>query len=412
MACCTAGSGGPLAVAAMNGECEVLKEMMGKNLLAVLKSRAWTAAAQTGQVSVLKLLVDSVKSADGSLATSLQRALASGKTKEMTLLQSILSRPGKDGYSPLATACHYGQVEAVTYLLSVGADCWQPDPYGLCPLHLAVKAGKVAVIRELFTSDPPPPSSLALQLMAPTVKYINAVDSYGWTPLHYAVINRNEESTVALLSQGANLIARTLVTHDDYPMMPPGVTGLHIASLHGNQSMVMLLLRSYYENSADLLPSHANTMVETTERNRRATVHPDPRLILTRTARLPYHLATRYGHTDILELLDPSIPLMFLLSGSDEASASHQNGEGGLLNVVGVPRLTVIAASALHRALMSDLDRVERNIEEEEKRKEEEAVRKEAERKLAKKEKKKKVKKTLTGSKSLRDMLGLKSKKQ
>lgn len=417
MGCCVVDGGGQIVIAALNGDSEAVKAQLDKELLKSIKSRAWHAAAEAGKVDVLKLLVEAVEQGDsqGMFTSSVKRSLNSNsmRGKSDLPLQVILTRTNKNGMSPLAVACHHGREEAVKYLLSLGSDCWQPDAYGYSPLHLAVRGNHMTIIREIFTTELPPPSPLALRVMSPNVKYINCVDVYGWTSLHYAVYDANEACTIALLSQSANLIARTLICHDKYPTMPPGVTALHVAAVQGNQAMITLLLRSYYENSADLLPSHANSMVETNERHRRANTHPDPRLILTRTGRLPYHLALRFGHTQVLEWLDPSIPLMFLLSGSDEpSSAQAGEGRGGLVNVVGVPRLTVLAASALHLALMNDLRRVEKEIDMDDKQKEEMAVRIEAEKKLLKEEKKlrkkKKKKSKGAGSKSLRNLLGLK----
>lgn len=55
-----------------------------------------------------------------------------------------------------------------------------------------------------------------------------------------------------------------------------------------------------YESAADLLPS-ATAMLETAERRRRQRSHPDPRLILTRSARLPYH----YAHRQVIPACRP-----------------------------------------------------------------------------------------------------------
>ncbi len=48
-----------------------------------------------------------------------------------------------------------------------------------------------------------------------------------------------------------------------------------------------------YETAADLLPSQT-ALLATVERRRRARSHPDPRLILTRSQRLPFHIAARW----------------------------------------------------------------------------------------------------------------------
>ena len=79
-------------------------------------------------------------------------------------------------------------------------------------------------------------------------------------------------------------------------------------------------------------------MMGTVERGRRRRLHPDPRLIVTRTARLAYHLAHRYAHTHLFEWLDPSIPLMFLFAGSAPEEGGR-GGQGGVSDfIVGVPR--------------------------------------------------------------------------
>ena len=88
---------------------------------------------------------------------------------------------------------------------------------------------------------------------------------------------------------------------------------------------------------------------------------------------------------------------MFLLSGSDPSIPSDGNPQaaaagptpssGGSygLSVVGVPRLTVLAANVLHGSLLSDLGRAEGEMEAQEQRwKEEERSREEEEKKQRK----------------------------
>jgi hypothetical protein len=86
------------------------------------------------------------------------------------------------------------------------------------------------------------------------------------------------------------------------------------------------MLRAYYVRNGNLLPDSLGPE----ERRQRSRRNPDLRLILTRTRRIPFHIAARHQHTDVLEYLDPSIPLSFLLSGSAEDSA-----EGSALPAVG-----------------------------------------------------------------------------
>ena len=85
----------------------------------------------------------------------------------------------------------------------------------------------------------------------------------------------------------------------------------------------------------------------------------------------------------VLEWLDPSIPLMFLLSGSDAsapsaASAGDQGPSLAGFSVIGVPRLTVLAANALHGSLLADIARAEvETVAQEQRWKEEDRLREE-----------------------------------
>jgi hypothetical protein len=65
--------------------------------------------------------------------------------------------------------------------------------------------------------------------------------------------------------------------------------------------------------------------------------------------RLPYHLAVRKGITWLGEMLDPSVPVRFLLT--DEQLDSN--------TAWGPARLATIAAAVLHRALVADLKAIQ-----------------------------------------------------
>lgn len=110
----------------------------------------------------------------------------------------------------------------------------------------------------------------------------------------------------------------------------------------------------------------------TIERRRRARSHPDPRLILSRTQRLPFHMAARARHRPLLDWLDPSVPLMFLFSGDDDTGSTGAGGSGQL---VGVPRLTVLSARALHECLQASLTAAKLVLKEHEQLKEQAQVR-------------------------------------
>ncbi|EFJ41866.1 hypothetical protein VOLCADRAFT_98080, partial [Volvox carteri f. nagariensis] len=51
------------------------------------------------------------------------------------------------GVTPLILAAERDQVEAVKYLISVGADPWQGDNEGRNPAHYAAKAGAIKALQ-------------------------------------------------------------------------------------------------------------------------------------------------------------------------------------------------------------------------------------------------------------------------
>ncbi|KAG2447013.1 hypothetical protein HYH02_008166 [Chlamydomonas schloesseri] len=337
----------------------------------------WHLAASKGQVEVLRVLVERARR--GDVADSLRRGGGRHGSISMRLAAGLRPAAGPDevlrellngrsarGVSPLMLAASHDRADAVAYLLSVGADPWLADYEGRCAVHYAARAGAVRGLTALLGPDQPhpPPGRGAGERNGVNSRYVDALDVYGWTPLHYATWANRRPAMAVLIGFDANIIARSAILHNDLYNLPPGATPLHIACLLGCLERVKLLLRAYYETAADLLPSQT-AMLATAERRRRARSHPDPRLILTRTQRLPFHIAARCGHRPLLDYLDPSIPLMFLFGGEEEdsgpgggggAGGGGATGGGGGVALVGVSRLTVIAARALHVALLASLD--------------------------------------------------------
>ncbi|CAM9981967.1 unnamed protein product [Ectocarpus sp. 6 AP-2014] len=73
-----------------------------------------------------------------------------GDTESITLLlgaaPSTMNRATKVGMTPLCAACEFGQVQAVSRLLSAGATSkWMP-----CPLATATANGHESVVRVLL----------------------------------------------------------------------------------------------------------------------------------------------------------------------------------------------------------------------------------------------------------------------
>ncbi|GLC51750.1 hypothetical protein PLESTB_000543900 [Pleodorina starrii] len=327
---------------------------------------AWHTAAANGHVEVLRALVDRTREDDvgltwvsqATLSSRLRGAAAARRDPvgpEQRVSELVNGRSSL-GISPLILAAERDQADAVKYLLSVGADPWLGDHEGRNPVHYAAKSGSIRALQVLLEEEKPLTSRASNRNHSGT-RFVDSVDMFGFTPLHYATWANRKSAMMVLIGFDANIITRSAVLHTDLYSLPAGSTPLHIACLLGDLDRVKMLLRAYYETAADLLPSQT-ALLGSVERRRRARSHPDPRLILTRTQRLPFHIAARAGHRELLDWLDPSVPLMFLFGGEDaEGGAAGAGGQGGgMAALVGVSRLTVIAARALHQALLASLD--------------------------------------------------------
>jgi hypothetical protein len=96
-----------------------------------------------------------------------------------------------------------------------------------------------------------------------------------------------------------------------------------------------------YERSGSVLPQQPGAAPPRRERRYR-----DPRALRNDYGRLPYHVAMRKGYSWMAEVLDPSMPVRFLLAGQElDASSAY-----------GPPRLAVLAAATLHTKLLADIE--------------------------------------------------------
>ncbi|MDQ1734550.1 MAG: uncharacterized protein QOH56_801 [Pseudonocardiales bacterium] len=95
-----------------------------------------------------------------------------------------------DGWQPLHLAAYFGRAEAARVLLDSDAVVDEPsrNPMRVQPLHAAAAGRHVELVWLLIASDAP----------------IDARQRGGWTPLHAAVQNGDEESVQALLAAGAD----------------------------------------------------------------------------------------------------------------------------------------------------------------------------------------------------------------
>ncbi len=95
-----------------------------------------------------------------------------------------------DGFSPLHLASFFNQPDAVSLLISLGADtnAVAENPSRVQPLHSAAASQAVEIVRILLENGAEP----------------NAVQHGGWTALHSASKNGNEQMVEVLLQYSAD----------------------------------------------------------------------------------------------------------------------------------------------------------------------------------------------------------------
>lgn len=107
---------------------------------------------------------------------------------------SLLNHHSTHGFTPLAMATHFGNVEIVHFLLRHGANpnIASVNGYLVYPLHTAVDANFESIAKMLIEAEAD----------------VNAIQAAGMSPLHFAAQNGNIEILISLLENGALVHAK------------------------------------------------------------------------------------------------------------------------------------------------------------------------------------------------------------
>ncbi|GAB7326736.1 hypothetical protein MBLNU13_g10687t1 [Cladosporium sp. NU13] len=146
--------------------------------------------------------------------------------------------------SPLHQACHSNDIEMVRLLLSADAQVNVQNCYKTTPLMYAVKYGSPALVALVLSYYP--------RLEVPSFM--------GMTAAHWAVFNGRPEALVSLLRAGANPDA----------IMADGSTPLHCAAMNGTEEMASSLIA--YGADIGLRDGQDRTVIEVALSNNREGV--------------------------------------------------------------------------------------------------------------------------------------------
>lgn len=189
-----------------HGAAAVVKELLahGADLHATnpMGANALTAAAETGDAEVVRLLLTHGANANSAVRTPYSTALESA----------------------LMIAAHYGHEACVRLLLEHGADPRFTSDYGSA-LHFAAMTNRVAIARLLLDRE--------VDVNLAGRRIVSFRKDFGLTPLMYAAMTERNDPTLVqlLIDRGAKLDART----------SGGETALMLARQRGDTRVVAAL---------------------------------------------------------------------------------------------------------------------------------------------------------------------------
>ncbi|GIL68158.1 hypothetical protein Vafri_21442 [Volvox africanus] len=266
--------------------------------------------------------------AEGGSEEVLGELEAHGGQLRSGLSSDVINLQNDRGQTPLIYAAQAGQVAAVVWLLSRGADPWVQDRCGKrSALHYAAMRGRLDCISALLDNA---------ESTRELCRYIEAPSISGLTPLHYAVAMRQPDAVLLLLEKGADLRAVNSVPFaSDLVNLPLRSTPLHVAATMRELPCALALLRYYHIHLAG--PNF-----------------PDPRRRVDALGRTPYRVVvSRINGGLLAELLHPSSDLRALFSREGEPG-----GEPDM--AMGVPRLAALVASVVRQQLLADVEDAEK----------------------------------------------------
>jgi len=267
---------------------EALQTLKGRRAIGSVPTITWKAVVGTSfAVVILITVLDQqrwlVLRTLGFRSPEFCRAIARGYSNTLETVEDYLNRGGDPG-DPWE--CYRGlfdrsNLKMVEFLLKHGADVNAKNSMGETPLHWAAANAN------------PDTAKLLLEHGAD----VNAKDNMGWTPFHRAAANANPDNAKLLLEHGADVNAKA----------NSGETPLYQTAFYANPDMAKLLL----EHGADV--NAKTNSGETLFHRAAANANPDMAKLLlehgadvnatTNSGATPLHRATGYGRQELVRLL-------------------------------------------------------------------------------------------------------------
>lgn len=225
----------PLLWAASSGNCEAIVLLInhGSDLASfdINRLSALHCAASHGYTDCVECLLslDSASAAgqvnqvDNLNCTPLFYSVLSGN---IDCIEILLDRGAKQDWQDTKgrTAAHFaalkGQLNSLKLLQKRGSNLWLPNKQGDLPLHYAIKSGRQQVAKWLLENSPYAHS-------------VNAINNFGRSPIHLAIMKNNLEMVDYLIKCGANL--NQLVKVRDRTSKPPAATSSGVLSTDHQQ---------------------------------------------------------------------------------------------------------------------------------------------------------------------------------
>ncbi|XP_019861898.1 PREDICTED: serine/threonine-protein phosphatase 6 regulatory ankyrin repeat subunit B-like [Amphimedon queenslandica] len=258
----------------------------------------------------------------------------------------------KDSCTPFLIAVYFNQLEVIKYLISKKCSLLATDGKGAGAVHISVERGHLNVLKYLIDNNYCNP---------------NATDHQDRTPLQVAVASNKYEILEYLLNKSIPSMSVVMLRDINCLLDSPndiynnphnavlinaqdkvGNTPLHVACQHGQQNMVLLLLKASLSKNNLLIPNkkgqtplhlavasgHKNTSEALLSSVTGSSTHHDLLTATDNDGSTVLHTACSNGHIDVFRYLSSIYPQGVNVMDNRGHGLLHAACEGGDIGIV------------------------------------------------------------------------------